>query len=123
MQPLPLTPVAERLLSQIHAATSRHDQPGPAFHVAGMGAGFYFAYEQLRNAAEYREHHLLLRSAIGRFLQRYVRLDNIEPAAGELITELTQAGYVKNNSIQMSVVTEIDRLLKNYSLMYETLHG
>jgi hypothetical protein len=123
MQPLPLTPVAERLLSQLQAASKHARQGGPAFHVAGMGAAFYFAYEQLRNAAEYREHHLLLRSAIGRFLGRYVRLSDYEPAAGELITELTQAGYLKNDSVPLSAVSEIDHLLKNYALMYETLHA
>lgn len=123
MQPLPLTPVAERLLTQLQAASKHAPHTGPAFHVAGMGAVFYFAYEQLRNAAEYREHHLLLRSAIGRFLARYVHLSDYEPAAGELITELTQAGYLKNDSVPLTAVTEIDHLLKNYGLMYETLHA
>jgi hypothetical protein len=123
MQPLPLTPVASHLRDELLAASGALKEHGPAYHVAGMGAAFYFAYEQLRNAAEYREHHLLLRSAIGRFLARYVSLDNFEPAAGELITELTQAGYLKNDSVPLATVTEIDRLLKNYALMYQTLHA
>jgi hypothetical protein len=123
MQPLPLSPAAEHLREELVQAGQTHPESGPKYHVAGMGAVFYFAYEQLRNAAEYREHHLLLRAAINRYLARYVRLDHFEPAASELITELTQAGYLKNDSVSLATVTEIDRLLENYALMYRTLHA
>jgi hypothetical protein len=123
MQPLPLTPAADRLVGQLQDAAHQPAPASHAYHVAGMGAAFYFAYEQLRNVAEYREHHLLLRSAIGRYLMRYVRHDKYEPAAAELVTELTQAGYLKNDSVPVATITEIDRLLSGYALMYQTLHA
>ncbi len=79
-------------------------------HVSDIGAGFYLAYEQLRNIAEYREHHLLLRGAIARYLSRYVQIDNPEPYAQDLIVELTQAGYLANDSITRGTANQIDQL-------------
>lgn len=79
-------------------------------HVSDIGAGFYLAYEQLRNIAEYREHHLLLRGAIARYLSRYVQLDHPEPYAQDLIVELTQAGYLANDSITRGTANQIDQL-------------
>jgi hypothetical protein len=112
MPPLPLTPSAQRLAINLsHPPAVPTDQAGQMLHVADIGATFYFAYEQLRNMAENREHHLLLRSAIERYLQRYVRLDHLEPFAQELVMELTQAGYLKNNSVSLGTIAAIDQLL------------
>jgi hypothetical protein len=123
MQPLPLSQHAARLVSQLSQAEKLTPTGGPAYHVAGLGSGFYFAYEQLRNVAEYREHHLLLRSAIERYLARYVRLDKYEPMAGDMVTELTQSGYLKNDSVPASVVDDIDELLGNYAKVYAGLRS
>jgi hypothetical protein len=123
MQPLPLTQHAQRLAAQL--AVAEHVQPtvGPAYHVASLGSGFYFAYEQLRNAAQYREHHLLLRSAIERYLHRYVRLEKFEPAGADLVTELTQSGYLKNDAVSVPVVEQIDKVLEEYSDIYHGLRA
>ncbi len=123
MQPLPLSQHAQRLASQLATAERFQPASGPAYHVAGLGGGFYFAYEQLRNVAQYREHHLLLRSAIERYLARYARLDKFEPVAGDMVTELTQSGYLKNDSVPLSVVEQIDELLEGYSTIYIGLRG
>ncbi|HEY6736825.1 MAG TPA: hypothetical protein VI322_03860 [Candidatus Saccharimonadia bacterium] len=111
MPPLPLEPSAERLVYNLrHLPASPGG--GPVYHVADIGAGFYFAYEQLRNMAEYREHHLLLRSAIERYLWRYVRLEELEPVAADLVIELTQAGYLKNDSVALATIEAIDDQLE-----------
>jgi hypothetical protein len=123
MPTLPLSPHARRLASQLEAAEKHQAPHGPAYHVAGLGSGFYFAYEQLRNVAEYREHHLLLRSAIERYLSRYSRLDKFEPAAAELVTELTQSGYLKNDSVPVHIVEQIDHLLESFVGIYHELRG
>jgi hypothetical protein len=121
MPPLPLSPHAQRLESQLSAADQWTPSGGPSYHVASLGSGFYFAYEQLRNVAEYREHHLLLRGAIERYLVRYVRYDHLEPVAGDMVTELTQAGYLKNDSVGLHVVDQIDQLLESQAQIYTKL--
>src|SRR5687767_9703974 len=107
MQSLQLSPEARRLVTALHAAERQSSTGGQVFHVASLGAGFYFAYEQLRNAAEYRERHLLLRSAIERYLARDVSLRHYEPEAADLVTELTQSGYLKNDTVPLATIEQI----------------
>jgi hypothetical protein len=123
MQPLPLSVGAKRLISSLQAANRHKAAGGQAFHVASLGAGFYFAYEQLRNAAEYRERHLLLRSAIERYLAREVSLHQVESMAADLITELTQAGYLKNDTVPVAVITQIDELIARCGNVFDALTG
>lgn len=110
MPPLPLEASAQRLVYNLQHPPAA-PPAGAVFHVADIGAGFYFAYEQLRNIAEYREHHLLLRSAIERYLRRYVRLEQLEPFGRDLVIELTQAGYLKNDTIPLAAIEAIDACL------------
>jgi hypothetical protein len=121
MQPLPLSVSARQLVARLKAAEHQAAPTNHVFHVASLGAGFYFAYEQLRNAAAYREHHLLLRSAIERFLVRDVNLRRYEPMAADLVTELTQAGYLKNDSVPLTQIERIDAVLAHYATLYHTL--
>lgn len=102
----------QRLVINLSAPSPQPDQDVNAqlIHVSDIGAGFYLAYEQLRNIAEYREHHLLLRGAIGRYLSRYVRLESPEPFAQDLVVELTQAGYLANDSISRETANQIDNI-------------
>jgi hypothetical protein len=122
MQPLPLSPSAHRLVSQLESSGHGNRSHGQTYHVASIGSAFYFAYEQLRNVAEYREHHLLLRSAVERYLRRYVHLDKYEPVAADLITELTQAGYLKNDTVSLTVVSDIDAQMEQYSDIFHSLY-
>ena len=121
MQPLPLSPSARRLVTELDASRSAPEPGAHTYHVASIGSGFYFAYEQLRNVTEYREHHLLLRSAIERYLSRYMRLSRYDRLAGDLITELTQAGYLKNDSVAIATVGDIDAQLESYSHIFQNL--
>jgi hypothetical protein len=119
MQPLTLNDSARRLVLNLQTPapppTSGHVNSKQTVHVADLGASFYFAYEQLRNVAEYREHHLLLRSAIERYLWRYVKPGRLEPFAVDLIIELTQAGYLKNDSVPVAIAEAIDASMADLS--------
>jgi hypothetical protein len=121
MQPLPFSTEAKRLVAGLKQAEKSSLPSGQVYHVASLGAGFYFAYEQLRNAAEYRERHLLLRSAIERFLSREVSLRHYEPQAGELVTDLTQAGYLKNDTVPVAAIETIDQLIAHCCKLYTEL--
>lgn len=123
MPPLPLQPSAQRLLINLAKPIRQPSDASHLVHVADIGAGFYFAYEQLRNIAEYREHHLLLRSAIERYLKRYISIAKLEPFAADLITELTQAGYLRNDSVDTGIVESIDRLMVTYAEIATALTG
>jgi hypothetical protein len=117
-----IDPMANELAQHLHsleaAASSKpSDTSTDTMHVSGTGNSFYVAYEQLRNAAEYTEDHLLLRRAIERFLRR-LRAFKVQRAqdefGAELITELTQSGYIKNDVISIGVISQIDQSLQWY---------
>jgi hypothetical protein len=93
-------------------------------HVVGAGGAVTAAYEQLRNAAEYAEEHLLLQRAIGRFYRRvFLSRDTkrIGESAGELILELTLAGYLPNDTVPVTLLPIIDALVLDYYQAYTGL--
>lgn len=91
--------------------SSKHGQTGKIINVGGVGGVVSAAYEQLRNAAEYTQEHLLRQRAMRRFYSRnisFVAKKDIDKAIGEeLIIELTQAGYVENDSLSYDTVATV----------------
>lgn len=79
------------------------------------------AYEQLRNAAEYSEEHLLLQRAIKRFYRRnsIVLRRATKGLSQELITELILAGYLHNGSVGISAAKEFDSIVEKYLEAFE----
>ncbi len=93
-------------------------------HVVGAGATLTAAYEQLRNAAEYTEEHVLLQRAIRRFFKRLFILRDqkrIASSGEELIIELTHAGYIANDTVSEQEVETISLAASRYYSAYEQL--
>jgi hypothetical protein len=103
---------------KVHLSAAAHEhEHSEKVHVVGAGGALTAAYEQLRNAAEYAEEHLLLQRAIRRFYQRlFLSRDQRAAAASgeELIVELTLAGYIANDSIPVSMIDKINALALQY---------
>ncbi|HET6746936.1 MAG TPA: hypothetical protein VFH06_02415 [Candidatus Saccharimonadales bacterium] len=98
-------------------ATAANDGHAQKVHVTGAGRTLTFAYEQLRNAAEYTEEHLLLQRAIRRFYKRlFLTRDDgrIRSSGEELIVELTLAGYLQNDSVPVHAVEKISKMAVEY---------
>ncbi len=99
-------------IQQVHRDSQR------TINVAGVGGMVSAAYEQLRNAAEYTQEHLLRQRAIRRFYIRNLSFGsktNVKPAiANELIIELTQAGYIKNNTQPVEVLAALQSTIKKH---------
>ncbi|MGB4762309.1 MAG: hypothetical protein WBP12_03030 [Candidatus Saccharimonas sp.] len=94
-------------------------------NVVGAGGTLTAAYEQLRNAAENAEEHLLLQNAVRRFYKRlFVTRDEVQirTSGNELAVELTFAGYVPNNSLTRAQIEEISRLAMQHYAAYEVFH-
>ena len=103
------------------AATASDDQK---INVAGVGGVVSHAYEQLRNAAEYTQEHLLRQRAIRRFYTRnlpFATRGKIDKSiAEELIVELTQAGYLENDSQPYEILNRLqDLTAKHYANYYK----
>jgi hypothetical protein len=90
-------------------------------HIVGAGRTVTAAYEQLRNAAEYTEEHLLLQRAIRRFYRRlFLTRDDerIAKCGEELAVELTLAGYVENDSLPIGTIEQIGTEAARYFRAY-----
>lgn len=116
------------MLRQQLEAARNHDQAvrtqntaRTMIQVPGTGKTISSAYEQLRNAAEYAEEHLLLQRAITRFFNRnfsFFVKRNLGNVGEELIVELTQAGYLRNNEFSNETAARIHRLATEYMQVY-----
>jgi hypothetical protein len=88
-------------------------------NVAGVGTIVSTTFEQLRNAAEYAQEHLLMQKAIRRFFVRnlsfQIQASVKKVIAEELISELTQSGYVRNNTQPVKSIDELlDLITEHY---------
>jgi hypothetical protein len=93
---------------------------GTVIDVPATGKVLSIIYEQLRNAAEYAEEHLLLQKAIKRFARRTLFRGNSNHSlqGQELIVELVQAGYLHNRTIGSETADELSKLIEKYMSSY-----
>lgn len=119
-----------KLLQQAIENSQAHDRylasfkKGPTLHVPSVADALLFAYEQLRNASENIEDHLLIQKAITRFYKRNIIFNNSQKKleiGKELVIELTQAQYLENDSITLDVVKQLDDLVNNYLDTYRRI--
>lgn len=128
----PLNDIGRRLVAELVRAKQLRDKEERAraksekVNIVGAGGALTAAYEQLRNAAENSEEHLLLQNAIKRFYRQLfvVRDDKVIADSGnELIIELTLAGYVENDSITKRQIERITELsLQHYHAYLQLKH-
>ena len=120
-----------QLLRQQLEAARTHDEAirtqnmsGQIIQVPGTGKAISSAYEQLRNAAEYTEEHLLLQRAIKRFYKRsfsFFAKRSMKNVGEELIVELTQAGYLRDSEFSLETAARITAITTSYMATYADL--
>lgn len=107
-----------------HEKAAHHG--GPTIHVPNVGNTLLFAYEQLRNASENIQDHLLFQRAILRFYKRNLSLGAQKTPARlghELIIELTQAEYLKNDTVPAATAEKLDKLVVELYATYWVLQN
>lgn len=95
-------------------------------HVVGAGGTLTSAYEQLRNAAENTEEHLLLQNAIRRFYRQLLLARDkgeLSRSGDELAVELTLAGYLPNDSMTADQIKSINKLAVQYGELLSALRA
>lgn len=101
--------------------TTATESSAEMYHVVGAGRTISMLYEQVRNAAEYSEDHLLLQRAIRRFYTRLFitgDIKQLEESGEELVTELTLSGYIANDSVPRGKVTLLTEIAAEYYEAY-----
>ena len=75
-------------------------------------------YEKARYAVDYKEEHLLRRTAIERILRRRLTSAyNIEKNGESLVHELIQAGYIPNGELPESIIGKIQNIIDKIVLL------
>lgn len=85
-------------------------------YVPNIANTLLFAYEQLRNTSENVEDHLLLQKAILRFYRRNLLFNSKHKPTKlgkELVIELTQSEYLKNDTITLDQIDKVDDLVRD----------
>lgn len=102
---------------------AQHDRQ-EKIHVVGAGAALTSAYEQLRNAAENTEEHLLLQNSVRRFYRQLLLArdqKDLADSGDELAIELTFAGYLPNDSLTAAQIKTINELAVSYGPLLDDL--
>lgn len=117
--------LADQLVAarQRDALVLQNNSQGSPVDIPPTGSILSSAYEQLRNAAEYSEEHLLLQRAIKRFckLNLFVTGYKSQQIGRELLVELVHAGYLQSNVATSTVVQRIDHVIETHMQLYERL--
>lgn len=107
-------------IDQFEDAVAAKKKNNP-IHIPTVGSKLSSAYEQLRNASEYTEDNLLRTRAIRRYYKRTLSFHdriNTQSLAEELVTELTQSGYLPNDHITEEEIKSLSAYIKQYYNAY-----
>ncbi len=92
----------------------------PRIKVSELISKMSFYYEKIRNTVDYNEEYLLRKNAIHRILRRQIYIEGVikvsrsDELAKHLLIELIRAGYLPNNKIPESKITEIGNIIEKY---------
>lgn len=99
LRPAEAVPVPEESRIAVHAAVSR----------------FAVLYERIRNAVDYKDEHLLRKSAILRILKRQLILERDADAISQhLVRELIGARYLPNKELPESLIADVALRVRKY---------
>ncbi len=108
-----LSPLADFLISTFDKDIKRFDDA--VISVNPVVAEVAAWYEKLRNAMDYRDDELVLRSAIERILKRRFLLGgNGKTIAPPLVRELIWARYFPDSSVPESIVLQVEKTINLY---------
>jgi len=84
--------------------------------VAAKVASFY---EKIRGVVDWREEHLLRKTAIERILKRRMLLGIKEDFAEPFLQELIRGGHFPNENIPVTKIEEIQKIVEKYAYLLE----
>ncbi len=109
----PLVKLIKVFQAQLHKELPPEDA---RIRLNEMVSKLSFWYEKLRNAVDYQDEHLLRERAILRNLQRTMTLPNRSGRviARPLVYDLIRAGYLPNNTLPESIVSQAEKIIDRY---------
>ncbi len=91
----------------------------PKIKVALTLGRLAFFYEKIRNTLEYKDEHLIIKSALERILKRrFFNYHSVESLAKNIIFDLVGGGYFQSEEIPEAKVSEIADILERYNYLF-----
>lgn len=107
--------LTEALISSLAEKKTPPISSGEKIIVSRTVSALAFLYEKLRSVIEYREEHLLRRSAIERILKRRLMLnENGRGIAENLLKEILWAKYLPYDSLESSKISQVQQIIDKY---------
>lgn len=121
----PLNPLIEqlaRIYQQPFGVELYRDQE-PKIKLNYLSSKMALFYEKVRYSVDYKEEHLIRRSAIERIVKRIIMISRKDPKviAETLLRELIRAQYLPNDAIPEEKSQDIARILDKYLKLYDRL--
>ncbi len=117
-----LSPATKKLIAQYQFARKQNlpKQGVPAIHVDEFASSVAAFYEKVRMIVDWKEEHLIRRTAITRKLKRrFLNADLNNPSSSEsiaepLILELIRGGHLSNDKVEESKIDVVKTILDKY---------
>lgn len=103
-------------------ALKKLESSGETIKTTDAASALAVAYEAARNAVEFRSDHLIRQAAIVRILRRRLILkEPSEKVAPLLLRELVWARYMKDSSVPVSKIADIEDIIDRYQIAFKTV--
>lgn len=84
-----------------------------------MTSAVALMYEKIRTIIDYKEEHLLRKSAVFRILKRrFLESRDYSKISENVIKELVSAGYLENNKYPETKIVEVAKVVEKYDMLY-----
>ena len=91
----------------------------PTISVDEVAARVASFYEKIRGVVDWREEHLLRKTAIERILKRRLFLGSVEDFAEPFVLELIRGGHFPNEQIPVKKIEEVQAIVEKYTYLLE----
>jgi len=112
-----VSPQFLRVLEKLHAyqetrIDDEHDNPLISVNQFTKSVGAF--YEKIRYLIDYKEDHVIKRSAIGRVLKRKILNRQRDDVGVSLLHELVSGGYLPNNKVSEDTTERVQTIAEKY---------
>src|SRR3989338_186102 len=103
-------------LCELFPATEVVEEQGPYIAVEHLTGRFGAMYEKVRSLVDYKEYHVIRRSAIKRIINRQLYLERTSPNIGiALLRDLVSSGYLPNNKFPESKAVTLLQIIRKWT--------
>ena len=90
------------------------EEPGPYVAVERLTGRFGVLYEKVRSFVDYKDYHVIRRSAIRRILKRQLYIERKPNTGVALLKEMVSGGYLPNNRVPEAKALEIQNIIRKW---------